>query len=311
MFSFRISNPQAYPGLDPNYPRQNGADGFAFVIHTWGTGAIGNSGGQMGYASDTDNDPLGIPYSLAVEFDTYKNAELHDPDGNHISVHAGQYYNNADETNGNVLASINSAALGINMKDGAVHNVRIEYDGTIMKIFVDDFTIPKLNFPVNFDNILYSGSELATIGFTAGSGVESENHEILNWSFVSNNPDACPAGFAARCFGPGAPDATIAGTNSVTSNEYYQPAGLGLIANIDTAVLPDRSTELWAKYYFPNNLSGGPYPLVVLLHGNHYTCGTGINPRNDSNRDYTDSGQCPSGYVVTQIIKDMIIWLIN
>lgn len=196
MFSFRLSNPMVHPDLDPGYPRQNGADGFAFVIHTYGTNVIDNVGGQMGYASDLDNNPLGIPYSLAIEFDTYKNDELHDPDGNHISVHAGQYYNNADENNGNVLASINSAALGVNMKDGAVHNVRIEYDGTIMKVFVDNFTTPKLSFTVNFDNILYSGSELATVGFTAGSGVEGENHEILNWSFVSNNPDVCPTGFS-------------------------------------------------------------------------------------------------------------------
>lgn len=305
MFSFRISDPQVYSELPPEIPRQGGADGFAFVIHTWGTGAIGNGGGQIGYATDLDGDPLGIPYSLAIEFDTYKNDQLNDPDGNHISVHnAGQYYNSADEADGSSLARINSAALGINMKDGAIHNVRIEYAGTNMKVFVDDFTTPKLDFTVNLDNILYSGSEEATVGFTAGAASESEDHEILNWSFVSNNPDVCPIGVtSAICLGPDAPDADTTGPNSVTSIDYHQGGQTGTEyspnATIDTAVLPDRPTEIWAKYHFPNNLSGGPFPLVVLLHGNHGSCGIGVNPRDDRiNSDYTLNGICPGSYVV-------------
>ena len=174
MFSFRISDPQVYSELPPEIPRQGGADGFAFVIHTWGTGAIGNGGGQIGYATDLDGDPLGIPYSLAIEFDTYKNDQLNDPDGNHISVHnAGQYYNSADENDGSSLARINSSSLGINLKDGNIHNVRIEYDGAVMKIFVDDFVTPKLNFSVDLNAILWEGSQNATVGFTAGAAAES------------------------------------------------------------------------------------------------------------------------------------------
>jgi len=50
--------------------------------------------------------------------------------------------------------------------------------------------------------------------------------------------------------------------------------------------------------YMPADLSAGPYPLVMVLHGNHSTCGTGSNPRVDDNCQYTSTGTCPDGYVM-------------
>src|SRR5262249_48940416 len=35
-----------------------------------------------------------------------------------------------------------------------------------------------------------------------------------------------------------------------------------------------------------------------FLHGNHATCGTGSNPRSDFDCTYTETGTCPSGFVV-------------
>jgi hypothetical protein len=63
-------------------------------------------------------------------------------------------------------------------------------------------------------------------------------------------------------------------------------------------ILADRQTEIWAQVYYPQNLSK-PAPLVVLLHGNHGTCGRGENPRVDDSCAYTNLGSCPPGYVVT------------
>src|SRR5215471_21159618 len=34
----------------------------------------------------------------------------------------------------------------------------------------------------------------------------------------------------------------------------------------------DQPTELRAVVYYPQDLSGGPFPLVVFLHGYHPTC---------------------------------------
>jgi hypothetical protein len=81
---------------------------------------------------------------------------------------------------------------------------------------------------------------------------------------------------------------------ATTITEYKLPA------SVDPKVLDDRMTELWASVTRPSTLvSGRRYPLLVFLHGNHGTCGTGTNPRHDFDCSYTDTGTCPSGFVVT------------
>jgi hypothetical protein len=96
---------------------------------------------------------------------------------------------------------------------------------------------------------------------------------------------------------PVAPDATGSG-GSVSSEEYhFTPSQVDM-----EEILTVQQTELWAKVYWPAGLSAGPYPLVILLHGNHATCGHGSNPRIDRDpsdpnpeyfRQYTDTGTCP------------------
>lgn len=301
MFSFRISNPTILPDLPPDYQVQNGADGFAFVIQGAGINAIGNAGGQMGYGTDLDDDPIGIEKSLIVEFDTYKNDVLNDPDANHISVHNnGQSPSKADESVTS-LAIATSSTLGFSLKDGNEHTVRIEYDGTTMTIYVDNFTTPKITVPINFDTILGSTSN-ATIGFTGGSGAENENHDITSWSFSPYN--AMPS--YDKGTAPNADDTTALTFSSSDYHPDSNPADNSVITlRTDTAVIPDRATELWAKYYFPSSMTGGPYPLVILLHGNHDTCGYFVTPniRFDNQKQYTTIGKCipvsGNNYVVT------------
>jgi hypothetical protein len=77
----------------------------------------------------------------------------------------------------------------------------------------------------------------------------------------------------------------------IGTGEYKLPA------QIDKDVL-DRETEIWAQIYYPKNVNHA-LPLVVMLHGNHATCGYGHDPRIDDNCEYTHAGTCPAGYVVT------------
>lgn len=88
-----------------------------------------------------------------------------------------------------------------------------------------------------------------------------------------------------------APDASIAGPFTVGSGEYKLPA------TIDPDILENVTTELWARVFWPTDL-GAKRPILYFLHGNHATCGSGSNPRNDYDCTYTTEGTCPAGTVV-------------
>jgi len=72
-------------------------------------------------------------------------------------------------------------------------------------------------------------------------------------------------------------------------------------ATVDPLVLDDRMTEIWAAVVRPAALKKEKkYPVVVMLHGNHQTCGM-PHPsgyRVDSSCEYTDTGTCSDGTVV-------------
>jgi hypothetical protein len=54
-----------------------------------------------------------------------------------------------------------------------------------------------------------------------------------------------------------------------------------------------------ARVYRPSNLGSSAHALLVLLHGNHATCGrlSGPGEHFDINVQYTFTGTCPAGYI--------------
>lgn len=108
-------------------------------------------------------------------------------------------------------------------------------------------------------------------------------------------------------------DATRKGPLEVAPSEEYRFAPkkdneiLDLRANyedrsgnvIDTVEL---QTEIWGRVYWPKDLSKGPYPLVVFLHGNHSTCGQFVdstkNVRVDGSIEYTFYGRCTGEFPI-------------
>jgi hypothetical protein len=91
-----------------------------------------------------------------------------------------------------------------------------------------------------------------------------------------------------------APDATGSAPGITVTAFEYRITG---ITDTDVAPIP---IDLWARVYVPSGYSG-QLPLVVLLHGNHATCGTndGLGPaRRDDNIQYTLTGTCPDRYIV-------------
>lgn len=96
------------------------------------------------------------------------------------------------------------------------------------------------------------------------------------------------------------PDPLTPGPLAVTRAVYQEvnggvqtvTSGYGSFAPaFQTSFMPDK-VEVLADVYYPTNLAGGPYPLVVFLHGMHSTC---YDPSTGKIAEATSTLTCPSG----------------
>jgi hypothetical protein len=148
---------------------EEGADGFAFVVHgdSRGPNAIGSGGGGLGYD--------GISPSLAVEFDTFQNS--FEQNGNHVAF----------VINGKSEEPLVSFVPGFLINDGQEHFAWVDYDSAtnLLSLFLSDGNL-KPNA-----SVLTASIDLASLfgpdvffGFTAGTGARFNYHDILEWNLV-------------------------------------------------------------------------------------------------------------------------------
>ena len=160
----------------------DGADGFAFVIQGVGADAIAGHGASGGFSLGDGTGDLskpGIPNSVAVFFDTFKNREEKDPSDNYVSISTigklgGTQWPPAR------LAMVKK--LKVKLKDGKVHQARIVYQPPVMTIYLDGAGV--LSSPVDLASVVDERGS-AYVGFTASTGGGFENHDIVSWSFRS------------------------------------------------------------------------------------------------------------------------------
>jgi hypothetical protein len=152
------------------------ADGLAFVIQNSSSSALGGGGGGIGYD--------GVSKSLAIEFDTFQNTNLGDPDTNHIAVQSnGTAANSSDHTTAAKLALV--SGLATTLANGNPHTVKIAYDGnSTMVVFLDGNQV--LSASVNLSSLGLDTGGKAFIGFTSATGTDGEILSISGWSFAAN-----------------------------------------------------------------------------------------------------------------------------
>lgn len=191
-FQFLITNPTPTP-----------ADGVAFVIQNSPAGLeaigfTGGNGGAVGYGDDDANSQptSGIPNSLAIEFDTFQNGW--DPDGNHVAVQScGAGYNTSHHQQlcapsgpNSTLGIAPATTLGSDiLSNGQVHTVSIQY------VPPNSSCAPRCNnLTITLDSVsvLTVSVDLATlglsngnayVGFTAATGGNDEDQDLLSWTF--------------------------------------------------------------------------------------------------------------------------------
>lgn len=186
-------------------------------------------------------------------------------------------------------------------------------------VYLSGFALGHWFYSANFNVKIYNASqELITdlVNLTPGG-----RYEYANVSYTNPNANAADFYLRVTCYPfpihdfelniqtdhcsstaeekPISPNASGLGPLAVTSSEYKLPPSVDPdVLALDSDLVPTdpnitgRETELWAKMYRPSDFSGGPYPLIVFLHGNHGTCGHLSNPRVDDDSSYTLRGVC-------------------
>lgn len=155
-----------------------GADGFAFVIQNHGSSSLGPGGSSQGYG-DAYDSAGGIPNSVAVEFDTFRNPENYDLPGDHISVQT----NGTGTNSARHAFSLGAVLAPARLDDGRVHNARIRYVPGTLTIVVDGSAQPALTALVELSATLRLDRGRAWVGFTAGTGGQFQTHDILSWEY--------------------------------------------------------------------------------------------------------------------------------
>jgi hypothetical protein len=172
-FAFRFTN---QGGLG------KGADGLAFVIHNGEPRALGGIGGLggFGFSDGSQNEQRrGIPFSLAVFFDSYRNREYRDPSDNALHV----CINGTAEDKWPPSRLAVAPKLRMKLKDGREHQARVVYQPPLLSVYLDEERL--VQTPADL-SLVTDADGRAWVGFTASTGGGWENHDLLAWDWSSS-----------------------------------------------------------------------------------------------------------------------------
>jgi hypothetical protein len=163
----------------------HGTDGFAFVVQNSGPAALGGIGSAGGFGVSDPTNPrhAGIPWAVAVFFDTLRNPEEKDPSSNYIAIRAN---GSPPETRWPPARLAFAPNLSVRLKDRKVHSARVTFQPPVLSVFLDGSVAPVLETVVDL-SIATDQQGSAWVGFTASTGFGWQNHDILSWSFAGTD----------------------------------------------------------------------------------------------------------------------------
>ncbi|HEY1760159.1 MAG TPA: L-type lectin-domain containing protein [Bryobacteraceae bacterium] len=178
IFRFRLSDRGGAGG---------GADGVAFVLQNSGPTALGGRGAGGGFALSEgagDGAAAGIPQSIAIFFDTFRNHDIGDPSNNFVTISTAGTPQEMRWPPPRLALTKN---LAVKLKDGKKHTARISYQPPVLAVYLDDARV--LVSTVDLSTVT-DADGAAWVGFTASTGAGYENHDILSWTFSRLDADA-------------------------------------------------------------------------------------------------------------------------
>lgn len=191
-------------GEEEDIPSDPGADGFAVVIQNEGPEALGQYGRGIGYD--------GIKRSIAVEFDTYHNLPVNDPNGNHIGVQSmGRLENTSRHAPPANLAF--TSDIPAMKADGTTYYAFVEYASNQLRVYFNDkpsFQRPVLVRDIDIDSLIELDDQgRAWVGITSATGQSVEQHEVVQWEINGCAADAT-VGVSERSIAPDVSSSGIA-----------------------------------------------------------------------------------------------------
>lgn len=152
--------------------------GIAFFLAPFGFPLPPNSAdGYLGLFNTSTFNTLATNNQIVmVEFDTFSDKGW-DPDGQHVGI------------NNNLIRSVTTFPWNATITSGEPADVSISYNATTMNLSVswtykqNRASTGSLSYPIDLTKVL---PEFVTIGFSAATGNNSENHIINSWEFSSN-----------------------------------------------------------------------------------------------------------------------------
>jgi hypothetical protein len=137
-----------------------GADGIGFIFHP--TMRTGYRGEGMGFA--------GLYPSLGIEFDTYQNYHLADPEPDHVSINVnGQPHH---------FASVVGPEAVPNLEDGKKHLLWINWDPLEKRLTVQLDGEDRAILDADIVKEVFNGNPTVFWGVPAATGRETNYHDI-------------------------------------------------------------------------------------------------------------------------------------
>merc|ERR1712070_80674 len=169
------------------YGSQRGsADGMAFVMHQdpRGPDALGHGGGHLGVYTTADSMQDRVKPSLVIEMDSYYNGHHHSylQDSCHDSIHVMVIQEDGTtEELAEVCRAVRNSASGSG-------GLWIDYDGNTLSVAHNAYnanTKPSSTIATAQINLstFFDSSETLYYGFTGATGGQTDNHDILGFSF--------------------------------------------------------------------------------------------------------------------------------
>jgi hypothetical protein len=159
--------------------RGHGGDGFTFVLQNNPMPLLGGGGSYLGFFRGGS--------AFVIRFDTYHWHRQRYVKHDEIAVTSCGGESSQEQLQ-DPLGTVTGPSL---FSDGQIHTARVRYTPGNLLIFLDDLQKPLLTVSVQMEDFVAFNDGLAWAGFTASSGDDSENHDILAWSF--NQPGDAPA----------------------------------------------------------------------------------------------------------------------